>query len=49
VRYQLPLFCFGQFVFKVIFSCIVSVFVSYCYSAASPVATEGEPVPNKFS
>jgi hypothetical protein len=34
------LFCFGQFVFKVIFSCIVSVFVSYCYSAASPVATE---------
>jgi hypothetical protein len=37
------LFCFGQFVFKVIFSCIVSVFVSYCYSAASPVATEGEP------
>jgi hypothetical protein len=34
------LFCFGRFVFKVIFSCIVSVFVSYCYSAASPVATE---------
>jgi hypothetical protein len=34
------LFCFGQFLFKVIFRCIVSVFVSYCYSAASPVATE---------
>jgi hypothetical protein len=34
------LFCFGQFVFKVIFSCILSVFFSYCYSAASPVATE---------
>jgi hypothetical protein len=34
------LFCFGQFVFEVIFSCIGSVFVSYCYSAASPVATE---------
>jgi hypothetical protein len=34
------LFCFGQFVFKVIFSCTVSVFVSYCYSAASPVTTE---------
>jgi hypothetical protein len=28
------LFCFGQLVFKVIFSFTVSVFVSYCYKAA---------------
>jgi hypothetical protein len=39
VRYQLPL-CFGQFVLKVIFSCIVSVFVWCCYRVASPLAKE---------
>jgi hypothetical protein len=33
-------FCFGQFVFKVILSFIVSVLISYCYSAASLAATE---------
>jgi hypothetical protein len=34
------LFCFGQFVFDVMFSCIVSACVPYCYRAASPMATE---------
>ena len=33
-------FCFGQFIFQVIFNCIVSVCVPYCYKGASPVATE---------
>jgi hypothetical protein len=40
------LFCFGQFVFKVIFSRIVSVFVSYCYNlvpASRPALRPTQP------
>ena len=40
VRYILPLFCFGQFVFNVMSSNTVPAFASHCYRAASPVVTE---------
>lgn len=39
VHYQLPL-CFGQFVFKVIIICTVSVFIMYFYRDVSLVVTE---------
>lgn len=31
---------FGQFMFKAVFSCVVSAFLSYCHRAALPMATE---------
>jgi hypothetical protein len=37
---SVSLFPFGQFVFKVILSCIFPVLVRYYYSAASLVTTE---------
>lgn len=40
VLYLLPLFCFGQFVFNVMWSCTVSVFALHCYRGASLVVTE---------
>jgi hypothetical protein len=43
IGYQLPL-CFGQFVFTVIFRCTVSVFVSYCYTAAPLWGQKGSPL-----
>lgn len=36
----ISMYCFSDFIFEVIFSCIVSVAVLYCYSAASLVVTE---------
>jgi hypothetical protein len=39
MSYQLPL-CFRQLLFKVMFSCLVSVCVLYCYRTASPLGTE---------
>ena len=42
MRYHLPP-CFGQFIFKVTFSCTLSVSVSvlYFHTTASPVGTQG--------
>ena len=37
------LFCYGQSVFKVMYSCILSLLFSYIYAAASPVAKERLP------
>jgi len=37
------LFCFGQFIFKVTFSRVVTVFFSYFCRAMLLVATKGEP------
>ena len=40
VLYLLPLFCFGQFVFNVMSSYNLPIFLSHYYRAASPVVTE---------
>lgn len=47
MHHKLPI-SFGRFVFQVMFSSTVSVFVSYGHKAASPVATERFPAV-KFS
>jgi len=45
--YKLPL-CYGQFVFKVRFSCTVSVLVSYYHRASVPVVTKKFPAIASF-